>query len=77
MGSLAISGRVRVTPGGYGVIMETMRMITNNRGAGPAPDADEALVEMFASAGITVTIVEQCDDPGCSVCRPDEPAKAA
>ncbi|MDJ0791081.1 MAG: hypothetical protein QNJ71_04205 [Acidimicrobiia bacterium] len=57
--------------------METMRMISNHRGQDPVAGTDEALIELFASAGLTVTIVDRCDDSGCGVCRPDEPARAA
>lgn len=54
-----------------------MRMISNHRGQDPVAGTDEALIELFASAGLTVTIVDRCDDSGCGVCRPDEPARAA
>lgn len=44
---------------------------------GLADLVDDALIELFADAGLTVEIVESCDDASCSECFPSAPARAA
>ena len=55
--------------------MKTMQLITNETAATVIDD--DALVDMFAQAGLSVAIVDHCDDASCPVCFAVAPAQAA
>jgi formylmethanofuran dehydrogenase subunit A len=56
--------------------METMHLAPE-LDTTPTELTDEALFEMFATAGLAVTVVAHCDDAGCPACFADSGTQAA
>lgn len=57
--------------------METMQLIPNTDPMLSDLPSDEALVALFADAGMRVDVVANCGDASCPACLPPAPARAA
>ena len=57
--------------------METTPLIPTIAADPFAGPDDDALVALFAEAGLTVEVVEVCGDASCPVCFAPAPARAA